>query len=115
MLGDIANRYTTQELINMAQWLIAENTHYTNYIHAAMYRKQMELVAQLHQTHEDNDHLASVNSELEERIATLTEAYATLLGDAMDLAEIKQHMPMPFHMSDPQWCAQAVAAMCRSA
>jgi hypothetical protein len=114
MLGDIANRYTTQELINMAQWLIAENTHYTNYIHAAMYRKQMELVAQLHQTHEDNEHLASVNSELEERIATLTEAYATLFGDAMDLAEIKQHLPMP-HMSDPQWCAQAVAAMCRSA
>ncbi len=116
MPGDVSNRHTdtTDELINTAQWLIAENTYYTNYIHAAMYGKQMELVAQLHEAGEQNDRLAAANSELEERIATLTEAYAKLFGDAIDLAEIKRRGLTPAFMSDPRWCAQAVAAMCRS-
>jgi hypothetical protein len=45
MPGDIANEHTMQQLISLAHWLIAENTSYTNYIHPAMYRKQMELTA----------------------------------------------------------------------
>ena len=116
-MGDISNHdtYTTNELINVAQWLFAENIYYANRFHAAMYRKQMELVAQLHETRQHTEHLAAANIELQERLATLTDAYATLFGDAMDLAEIKQHMPTPFPTSDPQWCAQAIATMCRSA
>jgi hypothetical protein len=39
-----------------------------------MYRQQIELVAQLHETRAGNEHLAAVNSELNERIASLSEA-----------------------------------------
>ncbi len=114
MLPDIANDHTTQDVIDLAQWLIAENAFYTNYIHSEMYRKQMELTAELREAQEHNEYLAAANTELQERTATLTEAYAVLFGDAMNLAEIKQNMPTPFHDTDPSWCAQVAAAICRS-
>ncbi len=84
MPGETPDAYSTDEPINVAQWLIAENTHYTNYIHAAMYRKQMELVARLHQAREHNERLAAANAKLEERVAALTGARATLFGDAQE-------------------------------
>ncbi len=108
------NDQSTPEAISLAQWLIAESAFYTNYIHSAMYRRQMELTAELQEAQEHNERLAAANAELQERITNLTEAYATLFGDAMNLTEIKQHMPTPFHGDDPQWCAQAAAVMCRS-
>ncbi|BBU22222.1 hypothetical protein [Mycobacterium xenopi] len=73
----------------------------------------MALTAKLHQTQERNAHLVAANTEPQERINSIAEAYATLIGDAMNLAELKEHMPTPFHNNDPQWCAQA-AAVCRS-
>jgi hypothetical protein len=118
VLDDISNddTSTTDELINLAQWLFAENSYYANHFRAEMYRKHMELVAQLHEARQHTEHLAAANIELQERLATLTDAYATLFGDAMDLAEIRQHMPTALAMGgDPQWCAQALATMCRSA
>ncbi len=36
MLCGIASDYTKQDVIKPAQWLIAENAHYTNYVHSAM-------------------------------------------------------------------------------
>lgn len=110
----IPESYTRDDVINLAQWLIAEKTHYTNYIHSANYQKQMELTAKLHEAQDRNEHLAAANSELQERLDNLTEAYATLIGDAMNLAEAKDRMPTPFPNTDREWCAQAAAAMCRS-
>lgn len=107
MPSDIPDDYTRQDVINLAQWLIAENTH-------LMSRKQIELTARLQDAQERNDDLVSANNELQDRIKTLSEAYATLIGDAINLAEVKEHMPMPFPGSDPEWCAQGTAAMCRS-
>jgi hypothetical protein len=115
MLNHTANDYTAQQQIDLARWLIAENTFSTNYVHAVMYRKQMQLNAELHEALENCEHLAAVNTELRERVTSVTEAYATLVGDAMNLADLKQHVPTAFRHSDPQWCAQAAAAMCRSA
>jgi hypothetical protein len=115
MLNDTANDYIAQQKIEMARWLIAENTFHTNYVRAAMHRKQMDLTAQLHEAQQNCEHLAAANTELQERVTAVTEAYATLFGDAMNLAELKQHASTAFHNSDPQWCAQAAAAMCRSA
>ncbi len=114
MTGDISNKDATDNLIDVARWLIAENAHHANHIHVGMRRKQMELVAQLHDAREHNERLSTANTALEERVAALTEAYATLVGDAFDLAELKQHLPMPFQAGDARWCAQAAAAMCRS-
>jgi len=114
MMGEAANDCTAQQLIDVAQWLIAEKTFHTNYIHASMYRKQMELTSQLCEAQKHSEHLAAANTELQERVATLTEAYAALFGEAMNLAEIKQYKPTTFHNSDPQWCARVVAAICRS-
>lgn len=114
MTSAVESDDSKQDVINLAQWLIAETTYYTNYIHAAMYQKQMELTAKLHDTQQSNEHLVAANTELQERINSITEAYATLIGDAMNLAELKEHMPTPFHNSDPRWCARAAAVMCRS-
>jgi predicted nuclease with TOPRIM domain len=107
MLTGVPNDYTTQDVIKLAQWLIAQNTH-------LMYREQNELTAKLQESQERNEHLVTANNKLQERLNSLTEAYATLVGDAMNLAEVKEHMPTPFSDSDPTWCAQATAAMCRS-
>ncbi|GFG73503.1 hypothetical protein [Mycobacterium botniense] len=81
---------------------------------SAMDQKQRELIAELQAAHERNEHLMAVNDELRERLSSLTEAYATLIGDAMNLAEVKDHMPTLAANVDPQWCAQATAALCRS-
>jgi hypothetical protein len=59
MLSPVESDYTTQDVINLAQWLIAENTYYTNYIHSAMYQTQVELTAKLHETQQRNEHLAA--------------------------------------------------------
>ncbi|ORV80861.1 hypothetical protein AWC11_27785 [Mycobacterium interjectum] len=115
MLSGIASDYTKQDVIKLAQWLIAENAYFTTYVHSAMYHKQEELTAHLREAQERNEHLAAANDELHERVNSLTEAYAMLIGDAMNLAELNENMPTPFHNSDPKWCAQAKAAMCRSA
>jgi Mg2+ and Co2+ transporter CorA len=115
MLSGIASDYTKQDVIKLAQWLIAENACHTNHVHSAMYHKQKELTAELREAQERNEHLVAANDELQERVNSLTEAYATLIGDAMNLAELNEHMPTPFHNSDPKWCAQATAAMCRPA
>jgi hypothetical protein len=114
MLTGVPIDYTKQDVINLAQWLVAENAFYTNYIHAAMYQKQMELTAKLREVRDRNEQLVSANTELRERLDSLTEAYAALIGEAMNLAELKERMPTPFGDSDPQWCAQAAALMCRS-
>lgn len=115
MPPDIAQGRTPQEVIDVAQWLIAENAFYTNYIHAGMYETQMKIVAELRAVQERNEQLTDANAELRERLTILTEAYGTLFGDKMSLAEFKQQTPAPFGDGDPAWCAQAAAAMCRSA
>jgi hypothetical protein len=115
MLNDTANNYTAQQKIDLERWLIAENTFHTNSVHATMYRKQLELTAQLHEALENCEHLAAPNTELQERVTTVTEAYATLFGDGMNLAELNQHASTAFHNRDPRWCTQAAAVMCRSA
>ena len=47
MSTGVPDNYTKHDVINLAQWLIGEKTHYTNYIDSAMYQKQMELTAKL--------------------------------------------------------------------
>ncbi|POX97153.1 hypothetical protein C3469_24360 [Mycobacterium kansasii] len=70
------------DVIDLAQWLIAENGYYTNCIHSAWYQNQTELTAKLHEAQERNERLATANTELQERLDSLTEADATLLGEA---------------------------------
>ena len=67
MLSGIASDYTKQDVIKLAQWLIAENAYYTNYVHSAMDHKQKELTAKLREAQEPNEHLAAANDELHER------------------------------------------------
>ena len=96
MPAGIPESYTSDDVVNLAQWLIAEKTPYTNYIHSGMYQKQMVLTAKLHEAQDRNEHLAVANSELHEHLDSLTEAYATLIGDAMSLAEVKAACQPPF-------------------
>jgi predicted nuclease with TOPRIM domain len=60
-----------------------------------MYQKQMELTAELHEIQDRNEYLVAMNEALQARLDRLTEAYATLIGDSMNLAEVKEHLPPP--------------------
>jgi hypothetical protein len=68
MLNDTATGCSAQQKVDLARWLIAENTFYTNYVRAAMYRKEMELSARLHEAQQDCERLAAANTELQERV-----------------------------------------------
>jgi hypothetical protein len=48
MSDQIPHDYSKQDVIDLANWLMAENAYFNNWIHSAMYEKQTELIGQLH-------------------------------------------------------------------
>jgi predicted transcriptional regulator len=107
MPNSVPHEYGRQDVIDLAQWLIAENVH-------SVHRQQMELAAKLQEAQDRNKDLVTANNELQERVSSLTEAYATLIGDGVSLAAVKEHLSTRLPNSDPTWCAQAAAVICRS-
>ncbi|TXI57972.1 hypothetical protein [Mycolicibacter arupensis] len=106
--------FTKDDVVNPAQWLIAENGYYADYLGSAMYQKQMELTAELHQVRERNEHLTTENTQLRERLGRLTVAFVTLIGDAMRLANLDKHPSTPSRAPD-QRCTEAANARARRA
>jgi hypothetical protein len=88
MSEQIPHDYSKQDVINLANWLMAEDAYFNNWIHSAMYEKQTELTGQLHDAREWNDYLARVYSELQVRASDTSKANAMVLDIAMELAEI---------------------------
>ena len=88
MSEQIPHDYSKQDVINLANWLMAEDTYLNNWIHSAMYEKQTELIGQLDDAREWNDYLARVYSELQVRASDTSKANAMVLDIAMELAEI---------------------------
>ena len=88
MSDQIPHDYSKQDVIDLANWLMAENAYFNNWIHSAMYEKQTELIGQLHDAREWNDYLARVYSELQVRASDTSKANAMVLDIAMELAEI---------------------------
>jgi hypothetical protein len=88
MSEQIPHDYSKQDVIDLANWLMAEDAYFNNWIHSAMYEKQTELTGQLHDAREWNDYLARVYSELQVRASDTSKANAMVPDIAMELAEI---------------------------
>src|ERR1700694_3923651 len=84
----IPHGYSKQDVIDLGNWLMAEDAYFNNWIRSAMYEKQTELTGQLHDARAWNEYLVRVNSELRARASDTSKANAMVLDIAMELAEI---------------------------
>jgi hypothetical protein len=88
MSDQIPHDYSKQDVIDWANWLMAEDAYFNNWIRSAMYEKQTELIGQLDDAREWNDYLVRVYSELQVPASDTSKANAMVLDIAMELAEI---------------------------